>query len=71
MCDVKKYEKIYFNEGITFNQETTLCRKSIINNITKARVARRMKQGGHGIAERDIERRYMETSDNLKAVLSE
>ena len=81
------------DEGITFNQETTLCGKSIINNITKAknrgffielhyigvesadiakeRVAGRMKQGGHGIAEQDIERRYIETFDNLKTVLPE
>ena len=89
---VKKIAK-YFDEGITFNQETTLCGKSIINNITKAknrgyfielhyigvesaeiakeRVAGRMKQGGHGIAEQDIERRYIETFDNLKIVLPE
>jgi len=71
----------YFDEGITFNQETTLCGKSIINNIEKAkkrgyfielhyigvesvdiakeRVLERVKQGGHGIAEKDIERRYV------------
>ena len=89
---VKKIAK-YFDEGITFNQETTLCGKSIIKNITKARnrgyfielhyigvesadiakerVAVRMKQGGHGIADRDIERRYRETFDNLKIVLPE
>lgn len=33
---VKKIAK-YFDEGIAFNQETTLCGKSIINNITKAK----------------------------------
>jgi len=81
----------YFDEGITFNQETTLCGKSIFNNIEKAkkrgyfielhyigvesvdiakeRVLKRVKQGGHGIAEKDIERRYAETFDNLKFVL--
>ena len=89
---VKKIAK-YFDEGITFNQETTLCGKSILNNITKAknrgyfielhyigvegadiakeRVAGRIKQGGHGIAEQDIERRFVETFDNLKKVLPE
>ena len=89
---VKKIAR-YFDEDITFNQETTLCGKSIINNITKAknrgyfielhyigvesadiakeRVAARIKQGGHGIAEQDIERRYIETFDNLKTVLPE
>ena len=89
---VKKIAR-YFDKGITFNQETTLCGKSIINNITKAknrgyfielhyigvesaeiakvRVAGRIKQGGHGIAEQDIERRYIETFDNLKIVLPE
>ena len=32
-------EKIsqYMNDGITFNQETTLCGKSIIKNILKAK----------------------------------
>ncbi len=83
----------YFDEGITFNQETTLCGKYILSNIAKAkkrgyfielhyigvenadiakeRVAKRIKQGGHGIAEQDIERRYIETFDNLKIVLPE
>ncbi len=83
----------YFDEGITFNQETTLCGKSILSNIAKAkkrgyfielhyigvgnadiakeRVAMRIKQGGHGIAEQDIERRFFETFDNLKKVLPE
>ena len=27
----------YLNNGVTFNQETTLCGKSIINNIRKAK----------------------------------
>jgi predicted ABC-type ATPase len=27
----------YFDEEITFNQETTLCGKSILNNIDKAK----------------------------------
>lgn len=83
----------YFDKGITFNQETTLCGKSILKNITKAkgrgyfielhyigvedvniakeRVASRVKQGGHGIAEKDIERRYIDTFNNLKIVLPE
>lgn len=81
----------YFDEGITFNQETTLCGKSILNNIAKAkireyfiemhyigvesvdiakaRVLNRIKQGGHGIPESDIEKRYVNTFDNLKLVL--
>jgi predicted ABC-type ATPase len=89
---VKKIAE-YFDEGITFNQETTLCGKSILNSIAKAgkkgyfvelhyigvesagiakeRVARRIRQGGHGIAEQDIERRYVETFDHLKKVLPE
>ncbi len=83
----------YFDEGITFNQETTLCGKSILSNIAKAkkrgyfielhyigvenadiakeRVAMRIKQGGHGIAGQDIERRFFETFDNLKKALPE
>lgn len=87
---VKKIAQ-YLDEGITFNQETTLCGKAILNNISKAkergyfielhyigvenvniakeRVASRVKQGGHGIAEEDIERRYIDTFNNLKIVL--
>ncbi|MBD5536151.1 MAG: ATPase [Lachnospiraceae bacterium] len=81
----------YFEEDITFNQETTLCGRVILNNIARAkesgyfielhyigvegaeiakeRVSERVKQGGHGIAEQDIERRYVETFDNLKLAL--
>ncbi|MCM1144504.1 MAG: zeta toxin family protein [Blautia sp.] len=87
---VKKIAQ-YFNEEVTFNQETTLCGKSILNNIAKAkkkgyfielhyigiesvdiakeRVLERVRQGGHGILEEDIERRYIETFINLKKVL--
>jgi hypothetical protein len=77
----------YFDEGITFNQETTLCGKTIIRNILKAkelgyfielhyvgvdsveiakdRVKYRVQQGGHGIPESDIEKRYEETFERL------
>lgn len=100
MTDVMSAGKIavkkiagYFAEDITFNQETTLCGKTILNNIARAkkqgyfielhyigvetvdiakeRVAARIKQGGHGIAERDIEKRYIDTFENLKRVLPE
>ncbi len=89
---VKKIGR-YFDEGSTFNQETTLCGKSILNNIAKAkergyfielhyvgvesadiakgRVAARVKKGGHGIPEKDIERRYVDTFHNLENVLPE
>jgi len=81
----------YFEEGISFSQETTLCGKSILRNIQKAkdlgyyiemhyvgvdspdiakeRVANRVKQGGHGVSDEDVERRYVETLKNLKEVL--
>ena len=89
---VEKIEK-YFDEGITFNQETTLCGKSIIKNIYKAkeqgyfielhyvgvesveiakdRVKHRVEQGGHGIPETDIEKRYKETFQQLNSILGE
>lgn len=38
-------------------------------DIAKKRVLERVKQGGHGIAEKDIERRYLASFDNLKFVL--
>lgn len=81
----------YFREGISFNQETTLCGKSIIGNIRKARglgyrvelyyvgvaspdqakerVHKRVRQGGHGIPDEDIERRYYESLKNLSLVI--
>lgn len=83
----------YLNNGVTFNQETTLCGKSIINNIRKAkklgyliemyyvgldsadiakdRVKQRVERGGHGINEKDIEKRYEETFVNLNLILNE
>lgn len=81
----------YLEAGISFNQETTLCGKSIIRSIQKAkqsgylielyyvgldnveiakeRVAYRVAHGGHGIPEKDIEKRYEETFKNLKTIL--
>ncbi len=81
----------YLDQNITFNQETTLCGKSIINNIklakskgysielyyvglesvelAKLRVKHRVKLGGHGIPEKDIERRYKESITNLQLIL--
>ena len=83
----------YFDEGVTFNQETTLCGKTIIKNILRAkelgyfielhfvgvetveiakeRVRHRVEQGGHGIPEADIERRYVETFQQLNYILKE
>ena len=83
--------KDYFNNGISFNQETTLCGKSILKNISKAkelqyrvelyfvgldtpelakeRVLQRVKAGGHGIPEKDIERRYYQSLENLARVI--
>lgn len=81
----------YFNRGITFNQETTLCGASIQKNIqmakalgyqielhyvgvnsveiAKARIAYRVSQGGHGIPDIDVERRYTESFSKLKQIL--
>lgn len=83
----------YFKKGLSFNQETTLCGKSILRNISRAkeqgyqvilyyvgldsaetakeRVAQRVLNGGHGIPDSDIERRYHESLQNLKKVLPE
>lgn len=78
-------------QGITFNQETTLTGHSVINNIVKAkemgykvelyyvglqnvelaidRVRGRVLNGGHGIEESDIRRRYDKSMENLKKVI--
>ncbi|MBR6229801.1 MAG: zeta toxin family protein [Eubacterium sp.] len=80
-----------FDEGRSFNQETTLCGHSIFRNIFKAkelgysielsyvglrtaeiaieRVAQRVRDGGHGIPEEDIRRRYNESLINLKKII--
>ena len=49
----------YLKDGISFNQETTLCGKSIIKNIQKA------KEYGYY-----IEMHYYESFQNLKSVLN-
>ena len=89
---VKKIAE-YFEQGISFNQETTLCGKSIIKNIkkaklldyfielhyigidsveiAKARVKHRVENGGHGIPEKDIEKRYEETFKQLNCIVKE
>lgn len=80
-----------FSQGISFNQETTLCGRSILGNISKAkqlgyrvelyyigldsaelakeRVARRVRDGGHGVPPEDIERRYYESFHNLREII--
>ena len=99
MSDVFKAGKIavkkmkeYFGQGITINQETTLCGASIIPNIklakslgykielhyvgvasadiAKERIAYRVSQGGHGIPDADVERRYTESFTRLKELVN-
>lgn len=99
MSDVLKAGKIavrkikeYFEQGISFNQETTLCGASIIRNIeiakslgyrielhyvgvasadiAKTRIAYRVSQGGHGIPDADVERRYTESFNRLREIIS-
>ena len=83
---VRKLNK-YLESEITFNQETTLCGKSIMKTIREAknkgyyiemhyigvdsveivkdRISYRVKNGGHGIPEKDVERRYVESFHGL------
>ena len=89
--EIVKKIKEYFDQGITFNQETTLCGASIIQNIklakslgykielpyvgvasveiAKKRIAYRVSQGGHGIPDADVERRYTESFNCLKEII--
>lgn len=84
--------KEYFEKGISFNQETTLCGSSIIRNIqiakekgyqielhyvgvesadiAKKRIAYRVAHGGHGIPDKDVERRYIQSFANLMNILN-
>lgn len=79
--------------GVSFCQETTLCGKTILKNIQKAkelgyyievhyvgldsaelakkRVQHRVSVGGHGIDEKDIERRYIESLRQLQKIIYE
>lgn len=90
MLAVRKIKE-YFETGVSFNQETTLCGHMIFRNIDKAkqlgyvidlnyvgldsvelakeRVAIRVKNGGHGIPDEDIERRYYESIKNLELLV--
>lgn len=80
----------YFSQKISFCQETTLCGKSIIRNISNARnegydirlyyvgidsveiakerIAHRVLNGGHGIPDKDVDRRYLETVQKMKVI---
>jgi len=83
--------KAYFNEGISFNQETTLTGRTILRNIELAkskgyevhlyyvavdnieialeRIAKRVeKEGGHGVPEADVRRRYVNSFENLSEI---
>lgn len=40
-------------------------------DIAKERVQHRVSVGGHGIPEEDIERRYLETFENLNKIIPE
>ena len=81
----------YFRQGVSFNQETTLCGNSILENIDRARengytielyyvgldsaetaiqrVACRVKDGGHGVLDDDVRRRYKVSLMRLKELL--
>ena len=81
----------YFEIGESFNQESTLCGRSIIKNIKRARmcgyrielhyvgvdsvdiakkrIAQRVAKGGHGIPDKDVERRYVESLERLPEVM--
>lgn len=82
----------FFCEGVSFIQETTLCGKSIIKNIMRARklnyfvemhyigvddvnlakqrIAHRVANGGHGIPDEDVERRFSKSFVQLKEVMT-
>lgn len=90
MIAVRKIKEC-ITKGESFNQETTLCGKSAVRTIQKAkrkgyrivlyyvgvetidiakdRVRQRVLNGGHGIPESDIERRYTESIERLKEIL--
>ena len=82
----------YFKEGVSFNQETTLCGNAVMkyirraknegyeielhyvgldsSEIAKERIRQRVRDGGHGVSDADIERRYAESFEKLKTMPS-
>ncbi len=82
--------KELFSKGQSVVQETTLCGRTIIQNvknakldgykiivfyvgvetvdIAKERIAFRVKNGGHGIPDADVERRFDESYKNLEVI---
>ncbi len=86
-----KKQRDLVTQGESFNQETTLCGKSIVALLQRAkgegysievfyvgvssvdiaidRVKERVKNGGHGVPEADIKRRYNESIDNIISVM--
>lgn len=78
----------YLEEGITFNQETTLCGHDAIRTIRRAkalgyyiemhyvgvesaeickeRIHKRVGEGGHGVADDVVNKRYKTSFDNLR-----
>lgn len=86
-----KLQEKYLTEGISFNQETTLCGHRIFDiirraksqeyrikiffvglesaEICKQRIEARVALGGHGIPEEDVERRYIQSIENMKEAL--
>ncbi|MCD8118326.1 MAG: zeta toxin family protein [Lachnospiraceae bacterium] len=91
MKEAARRIRTYINQGISFNQETTLAGKSIFGMIRKARecgytinlyyigladenlavrrVMERERNGGHGIPEEDIRRRYRSSMENLNKII--
>ena len=89
---IKRFDE-YIENGITFSQETTLCGKSILRNIKRAkekdylvemhyvgvdsveiakgRIKTRVENGGHGIPDKDVERRYINSFENLNQVMDD
>jgi len=83
--------KQYIEDGVSFNQETTLCGNSILNIIAKAkdkgylievhyiglssvilakeRIAKRVAEGGHGVSDTDVDRRYEQSFKNLIKII--
>ncbi|MCQ2105087.1 MAG: zeta toxin family protein [Fibrobacter sp.] len=80
-----------FSNGLSFNQETTLCGSSVWKNILRARqlgykiemyyvgvqsveiakerIRSRVSKGGHGIPDADVERRFVESVENLRKAI--
>ena len=76
MCDVNEFNKIYKDIALLQPKDTGYFIElhyvgGDSAQIAKDRIWHRVENSGHGIPEKDIEKRYIETFQQLNSILKE